>query len=396
MATEDLGTRSGRDPKSPLKTSTLKKGISKKQDALRFPSEESYPTPPMEYRVSFVDHLIRGLSAPIHNFLRGLLFMYGLQLHHLTPNSILHISIFITLCEAFLGVQPNWALWKRIFFCRRNGSANVSYNIGGVVICVRPDVENFDVKFPDSVQGWRKKWLYIHEENHGSVEDNIPPFDGTEKICRRRSWDAEASDEEKATTEALMTRIHQLQNTRGQELSGIQITAYFLRIRVQPLQARKNPLWMYAGDEDVDRLSTDLSIKDLEKLVRKISSLNKKDTVPSSCRVTPYSATNALPQERDEPHSYRTAPSLDGELLPPHGSSSGDEDGGGDGSGVDGEAFRGHFPFGGVPNRDSCPQILASRWRRLWKVSVGFVERIRVFATEALNRRRGGAGGSKG
>ncbi|KAK1608000.1 hypothetical protein QYE76_031673 [Lolium multiflorum] len=298
MATEDLGNLEWERSKiSPQDINLLKKlGISKKQDALRFPSEESYPTPPMEYRVSFVDHLIRGLSAPIHNFLRGLLFMYGLQLHHLTPNSILHISIFITLCEAFLGVQPNWSLWKRIFLCRRNGSSNASYNIGGVVICVRPDVEYFDVKFPDSVQGWRKKWLYIHEENHGSVEDNIPPFDGTEKICRRRSWDAEASDEEKAATEALMTRIRQLQNTRGQELSGIQITAYFLRIRVQPLQARKNPLWMYAGDEDVDRLSTSLSVNDLEKLVRKISSLSKKDAVPSSCRVTPYSATNALPQ----------------------------------------------------------------------------------------------------
>ncbi|KAK1601442.1 hypothetical protein QYE76_008343 [Lolium multiflorum] len=42
----------------------------------------------------------------------------------------------------------------------------------------------------------------------------------------------------------------------------------------------------------------DLSVKDLEKL-RKISSLSKKDTVPSSCRVTPYSATNALPQNHD-------------------------------------------------------------------------------------------------
>jgi hypothetical protein len=151
----------------------------------------------MGYRVSFVDHLIRGLSAPIHPFLRGLLFIYGLQLHHLTPNSILHISIFITLCEAFLGVQPNWALWKRIFFCRRNGSPNVAYNIGGVVISVRPTVDYFDVKLPDSVQGWRKKWLYIQEENHGCAEDNIPPFDGAEKILRRRSWDAEATEEEK-------------------------------------------------------------------------------------------------------------------------------------------------------------------------------------------------------
>ncbi|KAK1613086.1 hypothetical protein QYE76_036759 [Lolium multiflorum] len=51
-----------------------------------------------------------------------------------------------------------------------------------------------------------------------------------------------------------------------------------------------------------------------------------------------------------------TAPSLDGELLP-HGSSSGDEDGGGDGSGVDGEAFRGHFPVRQAANRDSCPDL---------------------------------------
>ncbi|KAK1693434.1 hypothetical protein QYE76_010131 [Lolium multiflorum] len=221
MAAVDLGRAEWERSKiSTQDLNLLKKlGISKKPKALCFPSEESYPTPPMGYRVSFVDHLIRGLSAPIHPFLRGLLFVYGLQLHHLTPNSILHISIFITLCEAFLGVQPNWALWKRIFFCRRNGSPNVAYNIGGVVISVRPTVDYFDVKLPDSVQGWRKKWLYIQEENHGCAEDNIPPFDGAEKILRRRSWDAEATEEEKASTEALMTRIHELQNTRGKELS---------------------------------------------------------------------------------------------------------------------------------------------------------------------------------
>src|SRR5215212_9300206 len=92
-----------------------------------------------------------------------------------------------------------------------------------------------------------------------------------------------------------------------------------------------------------------------------------------------------------------TAPSLDGELLPPHGSSSGDEDGGGDGSSVDGEAFRGHFPVRqGAGTETPVPQILASRWRRLWMVSVGFVLRNRVFATEALNRRKGSVRRSKG
>jgi len=138
--------------------------------------------------------------------------------------------------------------------------------------------------------------LYIREENHGCAEDNIPPFDGAEKILRRRSWDAEATEEERTSTEALMTRIHELQNTRGKELSGIQITAYFLRTRVQPLQARKNPFWNYAGDEDADRLSTNLEAKDLDKLIRRISSLKKKDSIPSTYRVKPYSAAHALPK----------------------------------------------------------------------------------------------------
>ncbi|KAK1630742.1 hypothetical protein QYE76_005057 [Lolium multiflorum] len=294
MAAEDLEWE--RSKISNQDTNMLKRlGLMKKEDAIRFPSEESYPNPPMEYRVSFVDHLIRGLSPPIHDFLRGLLFVYGIQLHHLTPNSILHISIFITLCECFLGVAPNWALWKRIFCIRRNGSHNVTYNIGGVVICVRTDVDYFDVKFPDSVQGWRKRWLYIHEESANSVEHNIIPFDGNAKIQRRRSWDAEASEEEKKATEALMSRIRQLQNTRGKELSGVQITAYFLKIRVQPLQARKNPLWTYSGVNDANRISGDLSTKDFEKLLRRLSRLGK-DPIPSSSRVEPYSSTNPLPK----------------------------------------------------------------------------------------------------
>ncbi|KAK1653238.1 hypothetical protein QYE76_071043 [Lolium multiflorum] len=297
MAAADLGTAEWERSKISNQDLNLKKlGITKKPKAVCFPSEESYPAPPMGYRVSFVDHLIRGLSTPIHPFLRGLLYVYGLQLHHLTPNSILHISIFITLCEAFLGVSPNWALWKRIFFCRRNGSPNVAYNIGGVVISIRSTADYFDVKLPDSVQGWRKRWLYIREENDGCLEDNIPPFDGAEKILRRRSWDAEATEEERTSTESLMARIHELQNTRGKELSGIQIIVYFLKSRVQPLQARKFPLWKYTGNEDVDRLSVDLEVKDLERLVRKITSLSKKDAIPSSCRVKPYSATHALPK----------------------------------------------------------------------------------------------------
>ncbi|KAK1698999.1 hypothetical protein QYE76_015696 [Lolium multiflorum] len=66
-------------------------------------------------------------------------------------------------------------------------------------------------------------------------------------------------------------------------------------IEYRPLQARKNSLWKYAGEEDVD-VSKDLPLKDFEKLIRKISSLNKKDPIPSSCRIAPYSGANPLPK----------------------------------------------------------------------------------------------------
>jgi hypothetical protein len=70
-----------------------------------FPDDEHVPTLPKGYRVMFLAFLLRGLSLPAQKFLRGLLFVYGVQLHQLTPNSILHIACFITLCESFLRID---------------------------------------------------------------------------------------------------------------------------------------------------------------------------------------------------------------------------------------------------------------------------------------------------
>ena len=67
------------------------------------------PTPePGEY-VVFVSHLRRGLGFPMDPFVRGLMFYYGLEFHDLAPESILHISAFIVVCEAFLHVTPTSA-----------------------------------------------------------------------------------------------------------------------------------------------------------------------------------------------------------------------------------------------------------------------------------------------
>ena len=62
------------------------------------------PTPEPHERVVFLTHFVRGLGFPLHPFVRGLMFYYGLDFHDLAPNSFLHISAFIVVCEAFLRV----------------------------------------------------------------------------------------------------------------------------------------------------------------------------------------------------------------------------------------------------------------------------------------------------
>jgi hypothetical protein len=128
------------------------------------PGNEAFPRPASNERVVFVDHMVRGLSFPVHPFLRGLLYIYGVQLHDLALNSLLHITCFIVMCECFLGIHPHWGLWKKLFLLKRHRSGGEVLHLGGVGIQVRGNVEYFTLKQSDSVQGWRKKWFYLCDE----------------------------------------------------------------------------------------------------------------------------------------------------------------------------------------------------------------------------------------
>ena len=51
----------------------------------------------------------------MHWFLRGLLNEWGLELQHLNPTGVLHIAGFVTVYEAFLGMEPHMDLFRWIF-----------------------------------------------------------------------------------------------------------------------------------------------------------------------------------------------------------------------------------------------------------------------------------------
>ena len=53
--------------------------------------------------VLFISHISTGVGLSISSFLLLLLEDFGLQLQHLTPHSILLTSMFVHLCEMFVG-----------------------------------------------------------------------------------------------------------------------------------------------------------------------------------------------------------------------------------------------------------------------------------------------------
>ena len=54
----------------------------------RLPSEEEELQPPEGYVVSFTHFHEQGFAMPAHQFLRGLMDYYQVELQHLTPNEI--------------------------------------------------------------------------------------------------------------------------------------------------------------------------------------------------------------------------------------------------------------------------------------------------------------------
>jgi hypothetical protein len=71
------------------------------------PADHREPVPPEGYVVSFVAFHERGLGVPPSRFMWVIPHYYGVELHHLTPNSISQAAIFVAICEGYLGIKPH-------------------------------------------------------------------------------------------------------------------------------------------------------------------------------------------------------------------------------------------------------------------------------------------------
>jgi hypothetical protein len=168
------------------------------------------------------------------------------QLHQLTPNSILHIACFITLCESFLGIDPHWVLWKFLFCLHPSVSLDKNHELGGAIVSVRSESHYLEFNMAASVQGWRQKWLYIKDQKAtASDQYGLPPFDANQNLTKLSTWDAPPLEAKVEVIKPLLTRIQRLKSAAGGGLIGTQLMAFFLQRRCCNISAWVCSPWHY-------------------------------------------------------------------------------------------------------------------------------------------------------
>ena len=255
----------------------------------RLPEDETEPRPREGECVLLATHIDRGFSLPPHPFFRAFLNFFGAQLHHFSPNTIIYLAAFVSLCENFLGCRPHWGLFKHIFTCRSQSvkKANPSDErtqviqmCGGLGIQMRGKSSFPAITLPESVRGWQSTWFYCKDQPTPGQSTGLPPFSmaHVEKPSALK-----VTPGEKAEVKVLVERVVYLIR---EGVTGMDLLEVFLRRRIQPLQARDHPMWMYSGIEDSTRVHPEEVDEDtVEKWLKSIT--GNKDNPRGARRIPP-------------------------------------------------------------------------------------------------------------
>jgi hypothetical protein len=86
----------------------------------------------------------------------------------LTPSVILHMAAFVTLCEAYMGIEPHINLWNYFFRAwLQQGLDTEMMALGNMDIFVRsrPEVDPyFPILISDPPIRWQKVWFFLRND----------------------------------------------------------------------------------------------------------------------------------------------------------------------------------------------------------------------------------------
>jgi hypothetical protein len=164
------------------------------------------------------------------------------------PKGILHITTFITLCKAFLGVKPHFALWRWVFQVVPSFPSNAFLVMGGTTIQVRSHAVSRYLALTRSLgldggMIWRENWFYL--SNMVSVLPSL--LDERSGGVALDAWWLFPLVEEVVEVPALMGAIKVL---KAQGLTGPMVVHTFVQRQILLLRERVHPLWQHQGIVD--------------------------------------------------------------------------------------------------------------------------------------------------
>ena len=138
---------------------------------------------------------------------------------------------------------------------------------------------------PESVRGWQSSWFYCQDVAAPGQSTGLPPFsfDRVQTPAPLKVTAAETME-----TRMLVDRVVQLINDG---VTGLDLLEVFLAWRIQPLQARDHPMWLYSGPGDTTRVHPEEVPLDTVALWLKGITGNQ-DNPRGSRRVAPFGSDN--------------------------------------------------------------------------------------------------------
>jgi hypothetical protein len=215
----------------------------KSQVGWRSAAREAFPTEGTSETVVFIAHIECGFGVPVGDFLRWLLQFYRIELVHVAPNSVIIITTFIHLCEAYLDISPHFHLWRHFFELKKTGKGVV---IGSVsfMLCRNMKPEYIDLVLPDNTTGWKQRWFYL----------DSPALALKGRMGRIPTVGPEWTNQlAMLDTQELKPLLDDLEQLKAEGLTGAAVAISFYRL-IQPLQDSADSAFEYWGQSDPTRV----------------------------------------------------------------------------------------------------------------------------------------------
>jgi hypothetical protein len=146
------------------------------------------PAPSQTEILMLMSHMERGLSMPPSHFFSNLLKFYGLQLHHIAPNSLVSVAGYVALCEGYLRIQPRVDLFQLFFSIWPNFEDDGFLQTYGTICFLPWRSKEYPFITPlDSTVGWRSSWFYMADKTAPSQTFGLRPFENI-AVEPRDSW----------------------------------------------------------------------------------------------------------------------------------------------------------------------------------------------------------------